>query len=123
MPNELKEYGLYKNRSKSGNNISGANIKRLRKSLPEKTSQRLLAYKVQLLGLDLYKNAIQRIESGDRFLTDIELKSLLSFSMSALTNCLILKTIKKNMKIILLNYNYAGSFILVDITKTAMSPG
>ena len=44
--------------------------------------------------------------------------------MSALTNCLILKTIKKNMKILSLNYDYAGSFILViDITKTAMSPG
>ena len=79
MPNELKEYGLYKNRSKSGNNISGANIKRLRKSLSEKTSQRLLAYKVQLLGLDLDKNAIQRIESGDRFLTDIELKVFAKF--------------------------------------------
>ena len=28
---------------------------------------------MQLLGLDLDKNAIQRIESGQRFVTDIEL--------------------------------------------------
>lgn len=66
---------LYKNKASNGrNNISGANIKRLRKSLPEKTSQRAFASQCQLLGLDLDKNAIQRIESGDRFITDIELK-------------------------------------------------
>ena len=29
---------------------------------------------LQLAGLDLDKNAIQRIESGQRFVTDIELK-------------------------------------------------
>ena len=29
---------------------------------------------LQLLGLDLDKNAIQRIESGKRFVTDIELR-------------------------------------------------
>ena len=42
--------------------------------MPGKNSQRVVAYGVQLLGLDLDKNAIQRIESGDRFITDIELK-------------------------------------------------
>lgn len=30
----------------------------------------------QLAGLDLDKNAIQRIESGKRFVTDIELKAI-----------------------------------------------
>ena len=66
---------MYKNKATTGrNNISGTNIKRLRKSLPIKTSQRALASQCQLLGLDLDKNAIQRIESGDRFITDIELK-------------------------------------------------
>ncbi len=29
---------------------------------------------MQLLGLDIDKNAVQRIESGQRFVTDIELK-------------------------------------------------
>lgn len=36
-------------------------------------SQRILAERMQLLGIDLDKNAIQRIESGQRFVTDIEL--------------------------------------------------
>ena len=42
--------------------------------MPKKTSQRLLAYRLQLRGLDLDINAVQRIESGERFVTDIELK-------------------------------------------------
>ena len=33
----------------------------------------MLAYEMQLHGIDLEKNAIQRIESGERFVTDIEL--------------------------------------------------
>lgn len=40
-------------------------------------SQRALADKMQLFGIDLDKNAIQRIECGKRFITDIE---LLAFS-------------------------------------------
>ena len=38
-----------------------------------KISQRALADKLQLSGLDVDKNAIQRIECGKRFVTDIEL--------------------------------------------------
>ena len=38
-----------------------------------KISQRILADKLQLSGLDIDKNAVQRIESGQRFITDIEL--------------------------------------------------
>lgn len=40
-------------------------------------SQRKLAEQMQLREIDLDKNAIQRIESGQRFVTDIE---LLAFS-------------------------------------------
>ena len=66
---------MFKNKTVSGrNNIAGSNIAQLRKSATPKMSQRLLADKVQLEGLDLDKNAIQRIESGQRFVTDIELK-------------------------------------------------
>ena len=36
-------------------------------------SQRQLADRLQLLGMDVDKNAIQRIEAGKRFVTDIEL--------------------------------------------------
>ena len=53
------------------NNICGVNIAIHRKKL--KISQRELADKLQLSGLDIDKNAIQRIESGQRFVTDIEL--------------------------------------------------
>ena len=53
------------------NNICGKKISELRKNL--KISQRILADKLQLAGLDVDKNAIQRIECGKRFVTDIEL--------------------------------------------------
>lgn len=53
------------------NNISGKNIAGLRKNM--KISQKKLADLLQLSGLDIDKNAIQRIESGKRFITDIEL--------------------------------------------------
>ena len=63
---------MYKNRASDGkNNISGHMIAFLRKQM----SQRQLAEHLQLYGIDLDKNAIQRIESGERFVTDIELKA------------------------------------------------
>lgn len=65
---------MFANRTKNGNNICGRKIKELRENLPEKTSQRKLADMFQLAGLDIDKNAVQRIESGQRFVTDIELK-------------------------------------------------
>ena len=67
---------MYKNKAGNRNNICGARVRQLRLALPEKTSQRKLADKLQLAHLDLDKNAIQRIESGGRFVTDIELKAL-----------------------------------------------
>ena len=68
---------MYKNKSSNGlNNICGQKIKELRLQLPEKTSQRKFADLLQIRGLDLDKNAIQRIESGARFITDIELKTI-----------------------------------------------
>lgn len=66
---------MYKNKStKNTNNICGNKIKELRKNLPEKPSQKKFADMLQLNGLDIDKNAIQRIEAGHRFVTDIELK-------------------------------------------------
>lgn len=68
---------MYKNKNSDGSlNVSGKKIATLRKQMDPKTSQRMLADKLQLIGLDLDKNAIQRIESGKRFVTDIELKAL-----------------------------------------------
>lgn len=59
------------------NNICGGKITKLRKEM--KISQRELADKLQIIGLDVDKNAIQRIEAGKRFVTDIELKKLSIF--------------------------------------------
>ena len=68
---------MYKNKSSDGkNNICGIRIKELRQSLPEKTSQRQFAEILQREGIAIDKNAVQRIESGQRFITDIELKIL-----------------------------------------------
>ena len=66
---------MFKNRNSDGKlNICGNKIAVLRKNLTPKVSQRKLADMLQLQGLDLDKNAIQKIESGNRFVTDIELK-------------------------------------------------
>ena len=67
---------MYKNKTSTGkNNLCGNKICQLRKQLTPKTSQRAFADKLQLKGIDLDKNAIQRIECGKRFITDIELKA------------------------------------------------
>jgi len=63
---------MFTNKASSGrNNVCGENIKRFRKEL--EISQRELADRLQIIGLDVDKNAIQRMESGQRFITDIEL--------------------------------------------------
>lgn len=64
---------MYKNRNGKRNNISGIAIKEMRLASSPALSQRALAERMQLVGLDMDKNAIQRIESGARFVTDIEL--------------------------------------------------
>ena len=63
---------MFSNRTKDGrNNICGLKVAQLRKTL--KISQRELADRLQVINLDIDKNAVQRIESGQRFVTDIEL--------------------------------------------------
>ena len=69
---------MFKNKSSEGlNNICGKNIATLRKALNPKMSQRMLADQLQLRGIDVDKNAIQRIEAGKRFVTDIELEAFI----------------------------------------------
>lgn len=57
-------------------NLCGKNVARLRLDLRPKVSQKGLADRLQIAGLDLDKNAVQKIESGQRFVTDIELYTL-----------------------------------------------
>ncbi|MBO6304712.1 MAG: helix-turn-helix transcriptional regulator [Selenomonadaceae bacterium] len=66
---------MFINKAANGtNNLCGKNIYALRKNLG--ISQRELADRLQIRGLDVDKNAIQRIEAGKRFVTDIELSLL-----------------------------------------------
>lgn len=63
---------MFTNKSADGrNNICGMMIEKRRKEMGK--SQRQLADMLQIAGLDIDKNAIQRIEAGKRFVTDIEL--------------------------------------------------
>lgn len=68
---------MFKNKNPDGTrNLCGKNVARLRMAMEPKVSQNKLAGMLRLAGLDLEKNAVQRIERGERFVTDIELKKL-----------------------------------------------
>lgn len=67
---------MFKNKNGKYNNISGENIAKIRKAIVPTVSQRALADKLQLCGIGVDKNAIQRIECGKRFVTDIELVAI-----------------------------------------------
>ena len=68
---------MFKNKNEDGTlNLCGKNVARLRSAIRPKLSQKGLADRLQVAGLDLDKNAVQRIESGQRFVTDIELRTL-----------------------------------------------
>ena len=63
---------MFINKTNEGlNNLCGKRIAEKRKILG--LSQRELADKLQLTGMDIDKNGIQRIEAGKRFVTDIEI--------------------------------------------------
>lgn len=63
---------MFINKTEDGkNNVCGKTIAVFRKEM--KISQRELADRLQIAGLDIDKNAVQRMESGQRFITDIEL--------------------------------------------------
>ena len=63
---------MFINKTADGrNNRCGDRVAQLRTNLG--LSQKQLADRLQVMGLDIDKNAIQRIEAGKRFVTDIEL--------------------------------------------------
>ena len=63
---------MFINKTEDGkNNACGGRVSELRKQL--NISQWELADRLQISGLDIDKNAIQRIEAGKRFVTDIEI--------------------------------------------------
>lgn len=56
------------------NNLCGINLKRIRKNIG--LSQRGIAKLMQVGGFDIDYHVIQGIESGERYMTDIELIAL-----------------------------------------------
>ena len=81
---------MFTNKSTDGrNNLCGIAVARLRKA--EGISQRELADRLQRSGLDVDKNAVQRIESGQRFVTDIELVHLSKTLRASLEELLLEK--------------------------------
>ena len=63
---------MFINKTTEGyNNLCGRRIAHFRTEM--KLSQRELADRLQLAGLSMDKNAVQRMEAGKRFITDIEI--------------------------------------------------
>ena len=58
----------------NGKNLIGERLKELRAK--KKLSQRDLARELQLIGIDMDKNVITRIETDKRYVTDFELQAL-----------------------------------------------
>lgn len=67
---------MFKNKNDHSNNICGKNVRKLRYKSAPYLSQRAFAESLSQAGIELNKNAIQRIESGQRFVTDIELNAM-----------------------------------------------
>jgi len=57
-------------------NLIGKQLKELRKTANPKISQRALSHKLQLMGVDMDRNVITRIETNKRYVTDIEIKAI-----------------------------------------------
>jgi len=58
----------------NGKNLIGERLKKLR--FEKNFSQRDLARELQLIGMDMDKNVITRIETNKRYVTDFELQAL-----------------------------------------------
>lgn len=85
---------MFKTKTQGGNNnICGGQVYRIRKAMVPKMSQRALADKLQLYGMDVDKNAVQRIECGKRFVTDIEL-----IALAQALNTSVLSLLSENSK-------------------------
>ncbi len=78
---------MFKNKNTNGRlNLCGNTVAQLRKE--KRWSQREVADRLQLQDIDVSKNAIQQIESGERFVTDIELKALAALFNVSVDNLL-----------------------------------
>lgn len=68
---------MFKTKTINGtNNLCGVRVKMYRQRMGSNFSQKKLADQMQIHGIDIDKNAIQRIESGQRYVNDFELMIL-----------------------------------------------
>jgi len=71
---------MFKLKAPNGkNNLCGIKLKYLRENHTPPLSQRKLASLLQLNGYDVDNHFVRRVELGERFVTDIELKMLSEF--------------------------------------------
>lgn len=73
-----KETSMFKAKTNNNrNNIAGQKMRQLR--LGKGVSQRVVSDGLNELGLHIDKNAVQRMEAGQRFITDIELNYIAKY--------------------------------------------
>lgn len=68
---------MFKNQANGRKNFVGIKMQEVRKS--RGISQRQVADDLNEMGLIIDKNAVQRMESGQRFITDIELITIAKY--------------------------------------------
>ena len=68
---------MFKNQANGRKNLLGIKMREIRKA--RGISQRQVADDLAELGLVVDKNAVQRMESGQRFITDIELITISTY--------------------------------------------
>lgn len=68
---------MFKNQANGRKNLLGIKMREVRKT--RGISQRQVADDLAELGLVVDKNAVQRMESGQRFITDIELITIAKY--------------------------------------------
>lgn len=68
---------MFKNQANGRKNLLGIKMREIRKA--RGISQRQVADDLAELGLVVDKNAVQRMESGQRFITDIELITIFKY--------------------------------------------
>ena len=100
---------MFKNQANGRKNLLGIKMREIRKA--RGISQRQVADDLAELGLVVDKNAVQRMESGQRFITDIELITISKYLdipvnelLASLTNEFLLSpTCKRGIFLFILN--------------------
>ncbi len=85
---------MFKNQANGRKNLLGVKMREVRRA--RGISQRQVADDLAELGLIVDKNAVQRMESGQRFITDIELITIAKYLEIPVNE--LMETLSKNVK-------------------------